>query len=1018
MLAFFRRATKAPHEGRMAKGFKSRGNGGSGKSSGGGKGKNEGGGARGEKSSGGGRNDSRGNNNGGSGNGRRKGRDIKNARSLSDVLGGGAGRGTVGGNRGPQREEPSSERQPHPFNREGGSGASGRSSDSGNSSNAPVSKKLQYIMTFTPPEERGWGREEKPREQIPVKAEVSRPVVPTRSRFDVEPEKKNSPSREKFITKQREEPSRGESRPDSRTESRPASRNESRNENRNDKRSTQKQAPSRPQESRSTQKQAPEVSARRAPERTPAGSWPQNRVTAIAPVEQEEARRGRGARTDAKRVSGIIKRHPDGFGFLIPDQPDTPDVYVARQSMTGIMTNDKVEVELYRPRSGGKSKEDRLSGEIIKVISRSNTRVVGRYLPVDKKYGMLQDENRGWGADLRIAADDSMGAKEGELIAVEITQYPDDEHEFTGKVVSVIGDSDDPINDVIRIVHQAGIPNEFSKEASRDAQKFGGEVTAEERRGREDLTKLNLITIDGVTAKDFDDAIYTEQSAKGFRLVVAIADVSHYVKPGSRLDEEAYERGTSTYFPNYVVPMLPEELSNELCSLKPHVLRLCFCCEMNINFDGEIQNYRFFEGVMESKARVTYGEAQEVIDAYANGEERKNKAAIKLASVSENILRSADLAKILMQKRFRDGSLDLEIPETQVVVDASGESTDVIRASRLFAHRLIEELMLVTNICTARFMENAQVAGIYRVHGEPDKDNIANLQRFLWNMGGTKALSGSGHLAKKLTAALESMKGKPEAQILNILTLRTMQQAQYSNINIGHFGLGFTHYSHFTSPIRRYPDLIAHRIIKSQIYDKYHGMQMQDDEVASATTWLSATEQRSTKAERKVISIKKARFIRRFIDQEFEGMISSVAKFGVFVLLRQYDVDGLIKIENLGNDRFEFDEENLRLVGRKSGLQYTIGDVLKVRVMGADTDTGKVDFELAEAPAGAKAKRTNREDEEVESGERPGQRNKPSARKKTQTGKRQVAQPEKRGKGADDRRGVRKERVSKRRGKN
>lgn len=698
--------------------------------------------------------------------------------------------------------------------------------------------------------------------------------------------------------------------------------------------------------------------------------------------------------------------------------------------MTGIMTNDRVEVELYRPRAGGKNKEDRLSGEITRVLSRSNTRVVGRYLPVDKKYGILQDENRGWGADLRIAAEDSLGAKEGEMIAVEITQYPDDKHEFTGKVVSVIGDAEDPINDVIRIVHQAGIPTEFSKEAVRDAQKFGGQVTEQERRGREDLTKLPLITIDGVTAKDFDDAIFTEQTARGFHLVVAIADVSHYVKPGSRLDEDAYERGTSTYFPNYVVPMLPEELSNELCSLKPHVIRLCFCCEMHISFDGEIQDYRFFEGVMESKARVTYGEAQEVIDAYANGEERKNKTAQKLAHVADTILRSADLAKILMQKRFRDGSLDLEIPETQVVVDSTGESTDIIRASRLFAHRLIEELMLVTNICTARFMDKANIPGIYRVHEEPDPDNIKNLQRFLWNMGGSKALSGSGHLAKKLTAALESMAGKPEAQILNILTLRTMQQAHYSENNVGHFGLGFSHYSHFTSPIRRYPDLIAHRIIKSQLYDRYEGMMMQEDEIASATTWLSATEQRSTKAERKVISIKKARFIRRFIDQEFEGMISSVAKFGVFVLLRQYDVDGLVKIEKLGNDRFEFDEENLRLVGRKSGLQYTIGDVLKVRVMGADIETGKVDFELAEAPA-ATAKRKGEDvfddlgidefgeakDKGGKRGQRAGQRKDKPSRKKPEAGKR-GPQSEKRGKSADDRGGVRKERVSKRRRKN
>jgi ribonuclease R len=981
--------------------------------------------------------------------GGRKSRDIKNARSLADVLSGNKGRGPSAAGSGSGSSSGSGQRSG--FNRDRSTDdRDDRSSFNPDRSKGPVSKKLTYIMSFQPPEERAKSNE-RPPDPVATKPEASRPQ---RSRFDENPSpKKTSPSRDSFLAKQRDEPAheeRGKSKPsrndrgpakparDDRSGGRPGGRPASRPDDKSNERSndrskekpkdrpsgTQKQAV----DSRGTQKSA-RVPERDLPPR-PQGSWPADRMQpkSVAP----ELTKGRGGRPDAKHVTGIIKRHPDGFGFLIVDQPETPDVYVARQSMTGIMTNDRVEVELYRPRSGGKNKEDRLSGEIVNVLSRANTRVVGRYLPVDKKYGILQDENRGWGADLRIAADDTLGAKEGELIAVEITQYPDDEHEFTGKVVTIIGDSDDPINDVIRVVHMAGIPNEFSKEAVGDAQKFGGKVTDQERKGREDLTNLPLITIDGVTAKDFDDAIYTKQTARGFHLIVGIADVSHYVKPGTRLDEEAYERGTSTYFPNYVVPMLPEELSNELCSLKPNVPRLCFCCEMNINFEGEVQDFRFFEGVMQSQARVTYGEAQELIDAYDSGEENKNKTARKLAPVADNILKSRDLAKILMAKRFRDGSLDLEIPETQVVVDSTGESTDIIRASRIFAHRLIEELMLVTNICTARFMDEAKIPGIYRIHEEPNEEKIRTLQRFLFNMGGSRSVMG-GNLAKKLTAALESMSGKPEAAILNILTLRTMQQAQYSEQNVGHFGLGFSHYSHFTSPIRRYPDLIAHRIIKSQLYDKYHGMQMSEDELASATTWLSATEQRSTKAERKVISIKKARFIRRFVGDEFDGMVSSVAKFGVFVLLRQYDVDGLVKVENLGNDRFEYDEENLKLIGRRSGLQYSIGDELKVRVMSADTETGKVDFELVDFPSPSKdvdeADQTD-EDQETrtdrpanrggERGRRGKGKSKPDTGPKngTKPQKGRGALPEKRGKGPDNSGSVRKERVSKRRGKN
>jgi ribonuclease R len=969
---------------------------------------------------------------GSSGGGNRgKNRNIKNARSLADVLGGGKSRpaaGHGGFSRGPGASRPdAAPDKRHSFNQkaERDERGAGREPDAEPRKGA-VSRMLTYIMTFTPP---GADKTDPPKR---VDVEVSKP--------------KASPSREAFLAKDRggdtrkreDDRKRGNDNRKSNQGGRPKREEREEREERGARgtqRGTSKQ-PSRPDGSsgRRERDERPSRERVREPERPkrPGSSWPQARVQPAAGTG--DVRKGRAGRPDARSVSGLIKRHPDGFGFLIPDQPGTPDVYVARQSMTGIMTNDKVEVELYRPRSGGKNKEERLSGEITRVLSRANSRVVGRYLPVDKKYGMLQDENRGWGADLRIAADDSMDAKEGDLVAVEITQYPDDEHEFTGKVVSIIGDSDDPINDVIRVVHQAGIPNEFSQQAVADAQKFGGKVTDQERRGREDLTQHPLITIDGVTAKDFDDAIYTRQTARGFNLIVAIADVSHYVKPGTRLDEEAYERGTSTYFPNYVVPMLPEELSNELCSLKPNVPRLCFCCEMNINFNGDLQDYRFFEGVMQSQARVTYGEAQELIDAYDSGEENKNKTAKKLAHVSDNILKSRDLAKILMQKRFRDGSLDLEIPETQVVVDSTGESTDIIRASRIFAHRLIEELMLITNICTARFMDESNIPGIYRIHEEPNADKIADLQRFLWNMTGSRTSMGGAGLAKKLTAALESVSGKPEAQVLNILTLRTMQQAQYSEQNVGHFGLGFSHYSHFTSPIRRYPDLIAHRLIKSVLYDRYSGMKMEADEIASATTWLSACEQRSTKAERKVISIKKARFIRRFEGEEFDGMVSSVAKFGIFVLLRQYDVDGLVKIERLGNDRFEFDEENLVLRGRKSGLEYTIGDEVRVRVMSADVETGKIDFELADLPS-AKSKNSEDEDQTAtdEFGESAGKgRGKRGANEKEKRhskrgGEKNVSKhakgrseskPEKRGKSENDSRGVRKERVSKRRGKN
>lgn len=702
-------------------------------------------------------------------------------------------------------------------------------------------------------------------------------------------------------------------------------------------------------------------------------SKPEGPVTFDDPRAKGTVGRGPARAADRRFVEGIVKRHPDGFGFVIPDDHELPDVYVARNYMTGVMTNDRVKVEVYSSRHA-----DRVFGEIKEIISHAYTRVVGVYLPVDQKYGMILGEGKGWGTDLKIPAEDSRGAKEGDLVAVEIVSYPGQESEFVGKVIEIIGDIEEPLNDVKRIIFAHNIPHEFSKEALDDARKYGKTVTEKDIAGRVDLRSKPLITIDGATARDFDDAICVEQAEDGFKLWVAIADVSHYVRPETALDEEAFERGTSTYFPNFVVPMLPEELSNELCSLNPNVDRLCFVCEMDIDFQGHISEAKFYEAVIKSQARVTYGEAQEVIDGHTPS---------KIKHVAENIRTAAGLAKVLMAKRFREGSLDLEIPETQVVVDPSGESVDIIKSERLFAHRLIEELMLATNISTARFLDEAKIPGIFRIHEEPYEDSIKALQRFLFNFGGNPTMSG-GKLQKKITRALQAFADKPEAQILNILTLRSMQQARYSSTNVGHFGLGFSHYSHFTSPIRRYPDLIAHRLIKSVLYPAYRKFRLADEDLATATTMLSACEQRSVKAERQLISIKKARFIARFVGEEFDGMISSVTKFGVFVLLRAYDVDGLVKIEELGSDRFIFDDENLRLVGKRTGTTYAIGDAIRVQVVQADTETGKVEFRRAGAK-GATVTNAKKDRKNVQK------------RRKTE----------------DDRRRVREERVSKRRRK-
>lgn len=493
-----------------------------------------------------------------------------------------------------------------------------------------------------------------------------------------------------------------------------------------------------------------------------------------------------------KYVQGIVKRHPDGFGFLIPDNKEHPDVYIPKSSMKGVMSMDRVMAEVF-PEKGS----DRFRGEVMRVISRATKTVIGKFLHMNEKNGIVKDDSMGWGEDLKIRWPDSKGAKPGQMVTAEIISYPD-EDEFRGRIVEVLQNFEDPISDIKRVIVSQQLPHEWPASVEAEAQKFQKELTEEEVRHevsrRRDLRNKDLITIDGKTAKDFDDAVLVEMNDKGFHCYVAIADVSHYVKVGGEIDKEAYIRGTSVYFPNFVIPMLPEVLSNGLCSLNPKVPRLCLVAEIQFDFTGQKLSHQFFEAVMESKARVTYGEAQEVIDGVD---------LPHLQHVKENILRCADLAKVLMAKRFREGSLDLEIPETELEIDASGVPVDVVRSERLFSHRLIEELMLAANVAVAEYLTSKNIPAIYRIHEPPFEDALEILQQYLVNFGSQQKLNAPGKLQKKLTKALQDFEGKPEAQLLNILTLRSMKQAQYSPHNVGHFGLGFENYTHFTSPIDR-----------------------------------------------------------------------------------------------------------------------------------------------------------------------------------------------------------------------
>ncbi|MCO5113084.1 MAG: ribonuclease R [Bdellovibrionaceae bacterium] len=626
---------------------------------------------------------------------------------------------------------------------------------------------------------------------------------------------------------------------------------------------------------------------------------------------------------------GHIKRHPDGYAFFIPKNAEALDVFISPEDLKGAMSNDLVEIKIL-----GSATSKRLRGRVEKIVERHFDRVVGRLDPQGSHY-ILKDKSYAWGEDLFIPVADINGAKKGELVLAEITSYPDERKGFVGKVISVIGKPSDPAVDVKRVIAESGAPMEFSEKALKEVEKYGTTVSADEIARRKDIRKLPLVTIDGVTAKDFDDAVFVEKKGKGYRLVVAIADVSYYVRPGMAVNAEAYERGTSIYMPNYVVPMLPEGLSNELCSLKPDVDRLCVVADMMISSSGEFESYEFYEAVMKSHGRLTYGQVQQVLDGtYVESVERHR----------DLLFTAQELALILMNKRFADGSLDLDIPEVLVEVDEQGNAVDIQLSERIFAHRLIEEFMLKANISIAKFIDSKKRPQIYRVHEDPDMLSLDLFMRFYDQIIGD---SGSGYMdPREICNALSTLEGK-EKNILQSLFLRSMKQARYSVDQLGHFGLGFSHYAHFTSPIRRYPDLMTHRILKSIIVGApYEGYP--EDEVDEMALFLSQCEQRAVKAERKVKSIKKARFAESLLSEEFMGSVTSVVRFGLFVTLDQYPLEGLVRIADLGSEMFIFDEDNLLLVGKHSGKQFKLGDRVKVRIAQVDIEDGFIDLELLE----------------------------------------------------------------------
>src|SRR5467141_2703086 len=592
-------------------------------------------------------------------------------------------------------------------------------------------------------------------------------------------------------------------------------------------------------------------------------------------------------------VAGRVEGHPDGYGFVIPEEGE--DLYLSPHEMRKVLHGDRVMV-----RESGVDRRGRKEGTIVEVIERVNHRVVGR-LHGEGRFLFVQPAERRISQTILIAPEDAGGARPGQVVVAELTVQPDGHTQPIGRVVEVLGEAADPGIEIEIARRKHELPFKFSARAEALAAGFPSVPRPEDLAGREDLRSLELVTIDGETARDFDDAVYCEKTSGGFRLVVAIADVSHYVRDGDALDLEARERGNSVYFPRRVIPMLPEQLSNGLCSLNAEVDRLCMACDMTIGPKGKIGAYRFYPAVMRSRARLTY---TEVAAALADP---RSEASRKLKGLLPRLQLLKEVFGALLKAREERGAIDFETIETQFVFDGEGRLARIEKVERNDAHRIIEECMLAANVCASDIL--------------------------------SKRKPPAKHYAK----LLETVRKRPDVQLLQTVLLRSLQQAQYSPENVGHFGLAYEHYTHFTSPIRRYPDLLIHRAIKAV----HSGGRYNPGNWSVLGSHCSQTERRADEATREVAAWLKCYYMRDRVGEEFEGSVSAVTSFGIFVALDDFYVEGLVHISELGQDYFHFDAAKHQLLGDRTRKVYRLADRVKVKIVRVDLETSRIDFVLA-----------------------------------------------------------------------
>ena len=630
-------------------------------------------------------------------------------------------------------------------------------------------------------------------------------------------------------------------------------------------------------------------------------------------------------------IAGTVQGHPDGFGFLVPDD-GTADLFLSPNEMHKVLHGDRATA-----RRSGIDRRGRPEGTIVDVLTRANQTVVGRFYE-ERGITFVVAENRRINQDLLVPQDERGAAKSGDVVVVEVVQQPSPQREAIARVVEVLGGYTDPGMEIEIALRKHDLPHEFSLAARKQADKLPPEVTDRDRAGRVDITALPLVTIDGETAKDFDDAVFCARIRNGFRLIVAIADVSHYVKDGDPLDRDARERGTSVYFPRRVIPMLPEALSNELCSLKPNVDRLCMVCDMEVSSEGSIRQHKFYPAVMHSRARLTY---TEVWGWLCEPKSAKGTAKALLPQLTDLYA----LFHALKSAREARGAIDFDSVEMQLEFDVQGKIVRIVPVLRNDAHKLIEECMLAANVCTAEFLAQHKHPALYRVHEGPTPEKLAALKDFLASCALSLA-GGDEPTASDYAQLLLRIKDRPDYALLQTVLLRSLQQARYRPDNVGHFGLSYDAYAHFTSPIRRYPDLLVHRAIKAVLAKREY------KPVGASWTELgvhcSLTERRADDATRDVENWLKCYFMQDKVGESFDGTISGVTSFGIFVTLDGLNIDGLVHVTELGRDYFHFDAGRHAMIGEHSGRIFQLAGRVRIKVARVDLETAKIDFTLAE----------------------------------------------------------------------